>query len=428
MFKHKYYRMWLIILLAGLVTLIPARSGRAAEVAGGEVYRLAAGETVNDDLYVSAGEIYIDGTIQGDLVAAGGYIEINGTVTGDLIAAGGGIVLAGQVEEDARLAGGGIDVTGRVGDDLFAAAGGGSGFFFPTQFGGQNVEPGLRLADSVQVGGDAYVAGGAGNLAGSLSGDLWAGMGELTLATQVAGDAHLESDNIQLDPGAAIAGTLSYTAEAPVASADQVANNVEYSAPEPEAAANPIWDMLGWLARTAGILLGFALLAWLLLRFAPRLLTRPANAIANRPARAGLYGLLAAVGFIFIPLISALLVFLMVLLWGWFPGLVLAFFLFGALALLWFLSPLVTGLWLGQRLNLALGREVDYLPLLVTGVLLLALLGRIPILGWLVYLVSFILALGGLIVARWPGGGTPSVIPVESPRPAPYSTGEPSRV
>lgn len=422
MVKHKHYWIWLMVLLAGLVTLIPAGTSKAAEVTGGEVYRLDAGETVNDDLYVSAGEIYIDGTVQGDLIAFGGYIEINGTVTGDLIAAGGGIVLTGQVEDDARLAGGGVDVTGQINDDLFAAAGGGPGFF-PTGFGGQNIEPGLRLANSVQVGGDTYVAGGAGTLAGSLAGDLWAGMSELSLAAQVAGDAHLESNNIQLDRGAAVAGTLTYTAQEPLAGADQVANNVEYNAPEPEAAANPIWDVLGWLARTAGILLGFALLAWLLLRFVPRLLTRPVYAIADRPARAGLYGLLAAVGFIFIPLISVLLIFLMVLLWGWFPGLVLALFLFGALALLWFLSPLVTGLWLGRRLNLALGREVDYLPLLIAGVLLLALLGRIPILGWLVYLVSFIFALGGLIAARWPGGGTTSTVPVESPRPTPHSPG-----
>jgi len=150
------------------------------------------------------------------------------------------------------------------------------------------------------------------------------------------------------------------------------------------------------------LLVGFALLAWLVLRFAPNLLTRPANAIAARPVKAGLYGLLAAVLFIFIPLASVLLVLLMVLFWGWFLGLVLGLFLFGALALVWFLSPLLTGLWLGQRQSAALGRAQNNLPALLLGVLLLALLGRIPILGWLVYLVSFLFALGGLILSRPP--------------------------
>ncbi|HMQ54756.1 MAG TPA: hypothetical protein PKE64_09365 [Anaerolineae bacterium] len=91
--------------------------------------------------------------------------------------------------------------------------------------------------------------------------------------------------------------------------------------------------------------------------------------------------------------------------------------MFGTLVLIWFLSPLVTGLWLGRHLNLALGRAPDYLPILIGGVLILALLGRVPLLGWLVYLVSFIFALGGLLLARRSGGGGGSLRPVTESRP-----------
>jgi hypothetical protein len=79
--------------------------------------------------------------------------------------------------------------------------------------------------------------------------------------------------------------------------------------------------------------------------------------------------------------------------------------LFGVLAMLWFLSPLITGLWLGRRLATALGREANDLAALLGGVLLLALLGRLPFVGGLVSLASFVLALGALIVARRAGGG-----------------------
>ncbi len=44
----------------------------------GEVYRLKAGETLSDDLYVFGREIIIDGTVDGDVIAFGGIIEING--------------------------------------------------------------------------------------------------------------------------------------------------------------------------------------------------------------------------------------------------------------------------------------------------------------------------------------------------------------
>ncbi|MBC8160656.1 MAG: hypothetical protein H7Z42_05490, partial [Roseiflexaceae bacterium] len=147
-------------------------------------------------------------------------------------------------------------------------------------------------------------------------------------------------------------------------------------------------------------LAGFALLAWLTLRLAPRLLTRPASALAAQPGRSGLYGLLTALLFIFLPLASAILMFVMVLFWGWFPGVVLGLALFGVLAMLWFLSPLITGLWIGRQLATAFGREANDLAALLGGVLLLAVLGQIPVVGWLVSLVSFVLALGALILAR----------------------------
>ena len=69
--------------------------------------------------------------------------------------------------------------------------------------------------------------------------------------------------------------------------------------------------------------------------------------------------------------------------------------LLSALTLLWFLSPLITGLWLVR----ALGRRIDSVAALLLGVVVIVLLGRIPIVGWFVYLVSFVFALGGLILA-----------------------------
>lgn len=134
-------------------------------------------------------------------------------------------------------------------------------------------------------------------------------------------------------------------------------------------------------------------------------MTGPARALAAQPGRAGLYGLLTALLFIFLPLVSALLVFVMVLFWGWFPGVVLGLAFFGVLAVLWFLSPLITGLWIGRRLATAFGREANDLAALLGGVLLLAVLGRLPYVGWLVSLVSFVLALGALILARRAGSG-----------------------
>jgi cytoskeletal protein CcmA (bactofilin family) len=399
--RFKQGRFWLTVVLGVVLSVTVTQTARAAVIAGTDVYRLPAGEVITDDLYIAASEIYIDGTVEGDLIAGGNTIVVNGTVTGDALLVGASIQLNGRVDGDMRAAGAEIAVAGSIGEDLIA--GGGGGTRFPISAATQTLDPGIRLADSARVGGDALLGAGSGSVDGTIVGDLWLGMGATTLAARVGGDAEIASETISVADTATISGALRYTSAVPNPALEAIATTAQYTPPTPEQRPDPLAVVLGWVLRTALVLAGFALLAWLTLRLAPRLLTSPASALAAQPGRAGLYGLLAALLFIFLPLASALLVFVMVLFWGWFPGVVLGLALFGVLALLWFLSPLITGLWLGRRLALAFGREANDLAALLGGVLLLALLGRIPYVGWLVSLGSFVLALGALIVVRRAG-------------------------
>lgn len=391
---------WLLVLFTVLMGTLLAGTALAAEFASNEIYRLPVGEVVTDDLYVAATEIYIDGTIEGDLIAAGNYVEISGTVTEDAIIAAAEINISGTIQDDARLGAAGITISGTIGDDLLMAAGGGAdGFTFP--IGGRTVEQGIRLDRSAQVGGDVIVGAGAAIVDGTIAGDLLAGAGSLTLAAEVAGAARLDVEQLVVLDAARVAGTLRYTSMEQGAIPEGVAPNVEFVVKaEERAQPQPVNQLLGWLVRTVLIVAGFALLGWLVLRFAPGTLMRPARTLAVNPGRAVLSGLLIALLFIFLPLASALLVFLMFLFWGWFPGIILFLFLFALLAVIWYLSPLVTGLWLGWQVRRGLGRELNDLTALLAGVVLLVLLGRIPILGWFVYLVSFVLTLGALFMNR----------------------------
>lgn len=397
---------WPVWLLVGLFLLVFSGGALAAEFGGGEdVYRLAAGEVVKDDLYVAGGEIYIDGVVQGDLYAFGGYIEINGTVEGDLVAAGGSIVINGQVLDDVRVAGAGIELTGAVGDDLFAAGGGGQGMDFPMSFGVRSIPQGIRSGDGATVGGDGVITGGGGRIGGSIAGDLLAAVGTLELVGRVGGDAELQVASLRVDEGSSVAGVFRYTSPDEVSVPAGIAGRVQYEAPQEETRqqASVVAQFVGWLVRTVLILVGFAILGWLLLRYAPDLLRTPVAAIEAKPLEAGLYGLLAGALFVFVPILSSLLVVLMWIFWGAFPALVMAFFLLGVLALVWLFSPLVTGLWLGQRIVAQTGRETTAIIGLLVGVLLIVVIGRIPIVGGLVYLVSFALALGGVLRSRWAG-------------------------
>ena len=397
------HRKWLVLLVVGLLLLAVTGGALAAEFGGDEdVYRLAAGEVVNDDLYVGSGEIYIDGTVKGDLFAFGGYVEINGVVEGDLVAAGGGVVIHGQVLDDARVAGGGIEVTGTIGDDLFVAGGGGQGMGFPMPFGGRSIQQGIRIGSEAEIGGDGVIVGGGGSIDGHIAGDLWSAMGELELAGKVDGDAELQVGSLRVDKGSRVAGTLHYSSPDQTSIPGEAAGTVTYDAPQTETAqgASVIGQIVGWFVRTLLILVGFALLGWLLLRYIPALLTGPVAAIQEKPLESGLYGLLAAALLVFVPILSILLVVLVWIFWGTFSALTMAFFLLGTLALVWMLSPLVTGLWLGQRIVAQAGRQATLTVSLLVGIFLIVVIGRVPFVGWLVYLISFTLALGGVLRSR----------------------------
>lgn len=409
------YRRWALFTLTILLPLFLTGRALGADVRGGDdnaIFRLPVGQVINDDLYVTAGEIYIDGTVEGDLVAAGGYIEVNGTVTGDALLMGGGIVVNGSIQDDARLAGGGVTLAGQVNDDLFAAAGGAfwpGGPSWPIMINGRAIAQGLQLQGSANIGGDAYLVGGQGVIAGTVIGNLFGGMGKLVFAGNVRGDAQLYAQDLQVRETGQVKGVLRYRSDRSVDVPAGIAASIEPEIVTPAEAvqtAQPalFWRLLGWLWRTFLLAVGFSLLAWLLWHFFPGLFTTTTQAMARQPMEVGLYGLVGAA--LLLPLTLAL-VFLAGFFWGWGGALAAAAGAFGGLGLLWLFSPLITGHWIGQRLA-ALGYPLAPLPLLIIGTLAIVLLARllalIPCVGMvmagMLYLVSFALTLGSLGVGR----------------------------
>jgi cytoskeletal protein CcmA (bactofilin family) len=411
------WRIVVLISIALMSYLSYASHALAADIRGGEgdgdIFRLPADEVINDDLVVAASEVFIDGTVEGDLIAAGGYIEINGRVTGDVLVTGGGIVINGRIDDDARLAGGGVTVTGSVGDDLFVAGGGPlwpGGPAMPFQISGRNIAQGVQVASSATIGGDAYVVGGEGVIDGAVNGDLFAGMGRIVFGGRVEGDAELYGQSLTVREEASVAGTLRYQSGEEVVVPPGVAANIEVETADAGEGADAeppdrrLWMVVSWLWRTVLLAAGFALLAWLLWQLAPGFLESSGRAIVARPVEAVLYGMVAAA--LLLP-VAIVLVILFGIFWGWAGAIAVAFLILGGLALLWMLSPLFSGYWLGSLLA-GRGYINNRLLALLAGALLIVLAARliavIPCIGLLtagvIYLLSFVMALGGLILAR----------------------------
>lgn len=80
-FKKLLNTLPLLLLLLTISLLLPTKS-EAAQF-NFKPYSLSQEETVNEDLYIVADEIVIDGVVDGDVIAIGDSIQINGTITGD---------------------------------------------------------------------------------------------------------------------------------------------------------------------------------------------------------------------------------------------------------------------------------------------------------------------------------------------------------
>lgn len=196
-------------------TAAPARAFDGRE---GDKVIIAAGETVNDDLYVGGGEIVIDGTVNGDVIAFGGAITVNGAINGDLIAAGQTIVVNGAVSDDARIAGSVLFLgeKAKIGSDLI-----GAGYSLEARQGsvvGQDVVfAGGQVLLAGKVARNLQTAAGGLELRGAVGGDVKAEVGEteggapMSFPVQSTVPVPLVKPGLTVDPSARIGGSLEYT-------------------------------------------------------------------------------------------------------------------------------------------------------------------------------------------------------------------------
>jgi len=65
---------------------------------------LAAGEVIDNDVFVTGPQVTIDGTVNGDVFVVGNLVQINGTLNGSLFIVGQKVVVQGQVSGTAYIA------------------------------------------------------------------------------------------------------------------------------------------------------------------------------------------------------------------------------------------------------------------------------------------------------------------------------------
>ncbi len=380
-----------ILIFSTLMLLLTAGAVGAAEViTNEESWTLTPSQTIDDDLYINADEVIIEGTVNGDIVALGEYLRIQGEVNGDVIFLGGGVRVDGVVNGDVRAAALSIEITGEVTDDLTAASFGIIGLDDPLRIGeNRSLTPGTRVVGGT-IGDDIYGYSGIGLIKledATVNGDILGQASGLELVnSQVVGSVDLSVLQIVADEESRILGPngLSYRSTIP-AEVSTLTDNVQFEAIEP-----PATDWIGILRTVVGRAAGFAIVGWAILRFRPNWLVEPVAAINARTVWASWLGLTIAGTAFFAAFGLAILISFF---WGGLAALVFSGFILFTLGTIWFMSPLITGFWLGQRFS-----EQPFQGLMI-GSIVLVIFQMVPLFGLGVSLFSFVLALGGLVLA-----------------------------
>ena len=374
-----------IAIVLGLLALVLFASPvAAAEFRTDETVRIGADETIDGDLFVAGTTIIIEGTVNGDVFAAGTTITISGTVNGSVNAAGTRIEIEGPIERGVRVAGQEIVIAAPVGGDVILL--------------GQTAE----VTGAGRVGGDVLFGVSEITLAGNVGRRVSGGAETLRLAAAVGQGVDVGVNDLVVEPSARINGDLRYRSnnEAQVAAGTVTGQVLRQAAPTDfsvDAGGAARDTIRGSVARIVVL----ALLGLLLLVAARGWMERATTQMMRRPVASLLMGVLVGIATVpAIIIVGGIVLVIFGVVFG--AGGVLATIPLplaglGLYALALYISPVFVALLIGRLL---MGRfsATGFLALVV-GLIVLAVLGAIPYVGWAITGLATVLGLGGALLA-----------------------------
>ncbi len=266
---------------------------------------------------------------------------------------------------------------------------------FPLGVPNPDLVPGVTLQAGSDIGRDAWLTGGSAVVAGQIGRNLQAEANRLVLSetATIGGYTAVSAPLLEISPEAQVGRQLTYAAPQELALPDDLADEILFQ-PLVETVESVQESIFARLLQIVSLLTGFAIVGWIILRWSPQTLSRPVQTLVDYPVRSAWLGFAVGLGFLIFPFATFLLATAVGLFWGLWPALVMAVFIFSALILVWVFSPLIIGLWLGLRFS------DQPLNALLVGVLALVLLMGLPLIGFFISFMSFILTLGSLLLTR----------------------------
>ncbi|WP_158265281.1 polymer-forming cytoskeletal protein [Blastopirellula marina] len=253
----------LLVLIACVFPLFALPTGtHAAEFLGGQEVTIAADDTWEGDLYISAQSVRVEGTVTGDLVVSAQKLHVSGQVEGGVFAACQQVLLDGKIGRTCRIACQAAEVgpAARLGSDLVAA-----GYS-------------LEIKPGAVVSGDLVYAGFQAMLRGQIEQDVWGAVNRAELFGKIGRELSITTASnrgtawqlptglwwgtplvsiphvqpgLTIHDGAVVGSKLIYhsESEADIASEAKVTGPIEWIEPEPTTVPESdkisyVWDQV----------------------------------------------------------------------------------------------------------------------------------------------------------------------------------------
>jgi hypothetical protein len=322
--------------------------------------------------YYGAGErVEVPAGVNGDVVVAGRTVTIANAVAGDVLAAGWRVHLTANADDDVRMAGGELLVDARVAGDLTVA--------------GRDV----TLGTSSRVLGNSWMTGQRVRVNGVVERELRIAAANVTIAGEIRQPTRIIAETLEVLPGARVLAPLTYEGTTPayVATGAIVMQPIAYRhIPPREAQQARAPSGLSGIIFTIHLFVG-GLLLFLLV---PRLATAPAETLRVQPWRSLGVGFALTVG---VPFVALLFVVSLV---GIPVGITLGALYLAALFLAVLTTAFTVGHYEARLLQKPIATRSRQALFLLAGVVTLAILRALPVIGWFVVFGSVLFGFGAL--------------------------------
>jgi hypothetical protein len=303
---------------------------------------------------------------------AGRIVTVGEAVSGDVLAAGWRVAITAPASDDVRAAGAELQITAPVEGDLTAAGGD------------------VTVAAGSRIGGRTWLSGGTVRVDGTFEREVRIAGNTVQIGGEMRQPVRVVAQSLELLPGARVLAPLTYEGVTPAKIADgaTLSQPIAYRSIAEAEARRARWPRgISSVVFAVHLFVG----GLLLLVLAPRFASRPADALRTAPGQSLLAGLMLLVT---MPFVALLLVISII---GLPAGLALGAIYVAAL----FLGLVTTALFVGMaEARLLRAAAVDStgrrVAVLLAGVVTLAVLRLVPVVGTLVVFASIVFGLGAI--------------------------------